>query len=139
MFNRTHKSSFKIFIAVLLLFAVVLSVCSCTTSTKKILKKSTSDMLNAVINKDQAAVTDLLKDYYAPDEIELMYAELVMALDGVSSVKLKHCKYETVKLSDTSLFTLTATVKTNKGEFIVEAHTYTKSTGISHIIITPAE
>ena len=139
MNNRKVTSIFKIFIAVLLLFAVALSVCSCANSMKKNLKQSTSDILNAIINKDQAAITDLLKDYYATDEIELMYADLVMALDGVSNFKIKRCKYEIVEVSEQSLVIMTATVKTNKGEFIVETHTYTRAEGISNIIITPAE
>ena len=139
MFNRTRKSNFKIFVAVFLLFALAVSVCSCTSSTKGALKQSTVDVINAVINKDQTAAGELFKAYYAADEIELIYMDLTATLEGVSSFKLKSCKYEKVALDDTTLYTMTAVLKTNKGNFTIETHTYTKSTGISHIVLIPEE
>jgi len=89
MYDRTRKSSFQIFVAVLLLFTLAFSLCSCKDNTEKLLKKSTSEIISAVINKDQTAAAELLKEYYAPDEIELMYMELSATLEGVSSFKLK--------------------------------------------------
>ena len=139
MFNLTRKSNFKIFVAVFLLFALALSVCSCTSSTKGALKQCTVDVLNAVINKNQAAASEMFKTYYADDEIELIYMDLSATLEGVSSFKLKSCKYEKVELDDTTLYTMTARLKTDKGNFIIETHTYTKSTGIAHILLTPEE
>lgn len=137
MFNLTRKSNFKVFVSVLLLFALALSVCSCANPMKGTLKQYTSDVVSAVINKDQAAVAALFKAHYADDEIELMYMELAATLEGVSSFKLKSCKYDKVELDNTTLFTMTATLKTNNGKFTIETHTYTNSTGISHILITP--
>lgn len=139
MYDRTRKSSFQIFIAVLLLFTLSFSLCSCKESPNKTLKKSTSAIVSAVINKDQTTVTELLKNYYAPDEIELMYMDLSATLEGVSSFKLKSCKYDKVELTEKNLITMTAKLKTNKGDFVIETHTYTDSTGIAHILITPIE
>ena len=139
MYDRTRKSSFQIFVAVLLLFTLVFSLCSCKDNTEKLLKKSTSEIISAVINKDQTAAAELLKEYYAPDEIELMYMELSATLEGVSSFKLKSFKFETVKLDEKNLIILTAQLKTDKGSFDVETHTYTGSSGIAHILINTME
>ena len=139
MFNRTRKSNFKIFVACFLLFALVLSVCSCTSSTKGTLKQYASDIVTAVINKDINAMSEVLKAHYADYEMELMYMELAYALDGVSSFKLKDTSFEIVALDGTELYIMTANHKTNIGDLDIEAHTYTNSTGLSYILITPAE
>ena len=139
MYDRTRKSNFQILIAVFLLFTLVFSLCSCKDNTEKLLKKSTSEIIGAAINKDQNAATELLKEYYAPDESELMYMDLAATLEGVSSFKLKSCKFETVKLDEKNLITMTAQLKTNKGDFVLETHTYTGSSGIAHITVTPKE
>ena len=139
MYDRTRKSSLQIFIAVLLLFTLVLSLCSCKESPKKLLKNNTSEMVSAIIKKDLTSVTELLKNHYAPDEIELMYMDLTATLEGVSSFKIKSCKFDTVALTENNLITMTAKLKTNKGDFVIEAHTYTGSAGIAHILVTPKE